>query len=225
MLKFSSKREFCTNTVIKKLENMEEFLVRRKENVQSRIEKDKNYIDATDKLINYLKEHKKQCAINEKAFNEYEIIGLISKRLNFAPSTRSSLILSVQNSVFRSFEDEKLVRILIELKEKVENRILLDKEPEKFNRNYGDGYYFCFDRWREIKALGLYKDLNQTKEEIQKNIEILQGLKEENADVSMRKRMSVEKFIITLEKDQKYFLSTKTIRKMATHPYFHKKTM
>ena len=58
----------------------------------------------------------------------------------------------------------------------------------------------------------MYKDLNKTKDEIQKNIEILQELTGEKDENSLLKRKSIEEFVTTLANDQEYFLSTKTIR-------------
>lgn len=69
----------------------------------------------------------------------------------------------------------------------------------------------------------MYKDLNKTKDEIQKNIEILQELTGEKDENSLLKRKSIEEFVTTLANDQEYFLSTKTIRKFDVHPYFHNK--
>jgi len=217
------KRKFGTISAIKKLETIEEFLVTYKKNLQSRIEKDKKNIEATEELINYVSVHKKECSLKENAFNEEEVINFISKRLDLGMNKRSSLALSIQNLQFSSFENQELLRFLIDMKHKVENRILLDKKPEKFDREYGHGFFFSFERWREIKRLKLYKDLNKTKDEIQKNIEILQELTGEKDENSLLKRKSIEEFVTTLANDQEYFLSTKTIRKFDVHPYFHNK--
>ena len=122
------KRKFGTISAIKKLETIEEFLVTYKKNLQSRIEKDKKNIEATEELINYVSVHKKECSLKENAFNEEEVINFISKRLDLGMNKRSSLALSIQNLQFSSFENQELLRFLIDMKHKVENRILLDKK-------------------------------------------------------------------------------------------------
>lgn len=200
---------------------VENFLISYKTSLHIKIAEHTKSIDAAEELINYMNVH--------HDLKEDEIVDLISKKLNrnisyiFKNINVSNDSTSSSKVYCRYSSNEELIKRLSFMKDKIERRIHLDLEPEVFNPEYARGFYFPFVRWQEIKESKLYENLPKILEEIEEKIAILELLIKEEGDASLTELHSIEEFIDTLEKDETYFLSSKTIRKFARHPQLHKK--
>jgi len=223
-------RNFCSNTGNdkttiemnkEKLQSIINFLISHKANLESKLAEEEKSLAVIEELINYTKTH--------NDLKEDEIVDLISKKLNRNIGSILKKLNVSDDSRFssklddRSSWNEELKKRLISMREKLEHRIHLDLEPEVFNPDYARGFYFSFDRWNYIKTFKLYKDLSKVQEEIEEKIDILEWLIKEEGDASLLELQSIKDFIDTLEEDQNYFLSSKTIRKFDRHPQLHKK--